>query len=97
MSTYRFKAKLWRFQGNAAWYFVTVPKTESADIKSKIKVKRGFGSVRVEVLVGTTSWTTSLFPDSRSGTYLLPVKKKVRQSEGFDEGDTIALKLTILA
>jgi hypothetical protein len=91
---YRFKAKLWIWPGGTAnWHFITVPKKESADIKSKIKLRRGFGSVKVEAQLGKTKWETSIFPDSRSGTYLLPVKAKVRREEGIDAGEEVAVVL----
>jgi hypothetical protein len=56
----------------------------------------GFGSVRVDVVVGSSQWSTSLFPDSREGTYLLPVKKAVRLAEDLDEGADVAVTLTVV-
>ena len=43
--------------------------------------KRGFGSLRVEATIGSTTWKTSIFPDSKSATFLLPIKKDVRTNE----------------
>lgn len=89
-----FKAKLWVWPGDkAAWRFVTVPKADSEKLRKTIKLKRGFGSIRVRVKVGKTSWDTSVFPDSKSGTYLLPVKASVRRKEGIEDGDAVFLKL----
>ena len=51
----------------------------------------GSGSVRVQVRIGGTAWATSVFPDKASGSYLLPVKKSVRSSEGIDDGDTVTV------
>ena len=48
---------------------------------------RGFGSVRVEVTLGETTWRTSVFPEAASGCFVLPVKKAVRRAEGVDPGD----------
>lgn len=84
------------WQGNAAWTFVPVPKKESAAIKAKFaKVRRGFGSVRVAATIGQTTWLTSIFPDSKSGQYVLPLKAAVRQKVGIRAGDTIAFSLKI--
>ena len=44
-------------------------------------IKRGWGSVRVKVTLGKTKWDTSIFPDKKSGTYLLPIKAEVRIKE----------------
>ena len=43
----------------------------------------------------TSTWKTSIFPDKRSGTYLLPLKASVRRAEAISEGDTIAFTLEI--
>jgi hypothetical protein len=89
-----FKAKLWVWPGESAqWRFVTVPKDMSEKIKKKVKVKRGFGSVRVRAKVGKTAWDTSIFPDSKSGTYLLPVKSVVRRKEGIEDGDSVNVRM----
>lgn len=95
MKPYRFSARLWRWPGNAAWHFITVPKKESLHIKESVPQKRGFGSVPVQVSVGESVWNTSVFPDSRSGTYLLPMKRAIRSAEGIDEGDTVSVSLVV--
>lgn len=85
----QFKAKIWIYPGGkAAWHFITVPKPISADIKKKHgKNARGWGSHPVSVTIGDTTWKTSIFPDNKSGTYLLPVKADVRKKEGLFEGE----------
>ncbi len=93
----RFTARLWRWDGPAAWYFVSLPPDVSDDIADMVEGRTGgFGSVRVDVVVGSSQWSTSLFPDSREGTYLLPVKKAVRLAEDLDEGADVAVALTVV-
>ena len=96
-TAHSFEAELWRYDGEAGWFFVSLP-TELADA---IQVENGplasrFGSVRVSVRVGSSRWATSVFPDRGRGTYLLPVKKSVRLAEGLDAGDTIPVELNVL-
>jgi hypothetical protein len=55
----------------------------------------GFGSIRVEVCIGSTTWRTSLFPDTAAGSFVLPVKKQVRLSEGLCAGATCEVKLEV--
>jgi Domain of unknown function (DUF1905) len=43
--------------------------------------------------VGATSWRTSIFPDSKTGAYLLPVKKAVRVAEHLEAGDQVQAQL----
>ena len=59
-------------------------------------IRAGFGSVRVAATVGTTSWRTSIFPDSKTGTYLLPVKKEVRDAEKLETVDNVRARVQIV-
>ena len=93
---FEFRAALWRYSGDAAWYFITLPADVSAQIKFYQTGKRGFGSVRVLGLIGATQWKTSLFPDAKSGCYFLPVKAAVRKSEKLMVGSEIKIELTVL-
>ena len=91
------KGKIWLYPGEAAWYFISIPKSTSAKIDRQYgHLKRGWGSLRVKAMVGDTSWGTSIFPDKKSGTYLLPLKKEVRKAEGLTENNRIELKLIIV-
>lgn len=93
---FTFKAKVWIYAGQAAWHFVSVPKKESTRIKALFGgLQRGFGSFPVTVTIGKTSWRTSIFPDSKTGTYLLPVKSDVRKKESLTEGATCTVVLSV--
>lgn len=96
--TYEFDAPLWLWQARTdSWTFVSLPTDVADDVLDRAAgATRGFGSVRVEVTLGTTVWRTSLFPDSASKTYVLPVKKAVRSAEGVQAGDTAHLHLRLL-
>lgn len=90
------KAKLWLWPGNAAWHFVTLPKKTSTTIKTTFSdMARGFGSLPVTVTIGKTTWETSIFPDSKAGAYLLPIKAAVRKAEQLRVGDSVSLSLRI--
>lgn len=82
---------------NASWYFVRVP-VEAADEVKDLTTgpPTGFGSVRVEVTIGSTTWRTSVFPESATGTFVLPVKKAVRTAEDLEDGDTVEVALLVL-
>lgn len=89
---------VWLYPGeNASWHFVTLPKKESEVIKETFgKQSPGWGSLSVQVVIGVTKWKTSLFPDKRSGGYLLPLKAAVREKERIREGDQIRFVVTVL-
>jgi hypothetical protein len=97
--TYRFRAELWVYPGQNPWYFVTLPfdqADEIDEITSATSTQRGFGSVRVRVTVGATTWNTSVFPDTRSKSYVLPVKKQVRTAEGLVEGGFVDVGIELV-
>jgi len=90
IASFEFAGPLWPHAGPDGWHFVTLPPGISADIKGLTAgPRRGFGSVRVAVTVGATSWQTSIFPSRDAGSYVLPVKRSVRVAEGLDVGDEV--------
>ena len=93
MTEYRFTAPLWRWpSGN--WFFVTLPFEVADEIDDQAPAARvGFGSVRVEVTIGGSTWQTSVFPDKRAESFVLPVKQQIRRAEGIDDGDDVTVTL----
>jgi hypothetical protein len=82
--SYCIKGKVWIYQGKGAWFFLTIPKEESKKIKfftNNGGIRRGWGSIRGEARIGKTIWKTSIFPNSKEGVFLLPIKKEIRQKE----------------
>ena len=92
-----FRAEVWLADATGAWHFVSLPNDLADEIADAAdSSKPGFGSVRVSVTVGATTWLTSIFPDSKRGTYVLPVKKAVRVAEGIELGDTVTVDLEVV-
>lgn len=81
-TTYRFRAKVWLYTGDAAWHFLTLPKGIGSEVKTLFGHDRGWGSLPVRVTIGKTTWKTSIFPDNKTNSYLLPLKAQVRKAEG---------------
>lgn len=100
MSTkrYHLRSEVWLYPGMAAWHFASLPKKEAEEISKKFgSKKRGWGSLPVRVTIGKTSWTTSIFPDKRSGTYLLPLKSAVRKKEEIQAKEQVEFMIEVLA
>jgi Domain of unknown function (DUF1905) len=94
-----FEAELWVWEARSAerWTFVSLPAEASDEINDVAgSSSRGFGSVRVRVTLGGSTWTTSVFPDGKRGCYVLPVKRSVRKAEGVEAGDVAALSVELL-
>ena len=95
-----FVAEVWQWDARKSdsWFFVSLPPDLADDIDAEHGHRaKGFGSLRVEVRIGSTTWHTSIFPDTRKKTYVLPLKKSVRTSEGLTNGEETAVTLQVVA
>ena len=89
-----FSGEVWFWRGPSPYHFVTVPDEESAALQAtSALVTYGWGMIPVEVRIGSTRWTTSLFP--KDGGYVVPLKDLVRNGEGIDVGDTVTVCLAV--
>jgi hypothetical protein len=86
----------WDARDDASWFFAAVPPELSEDIREIPRPYRGFGSVRVRARIGGSEWATSIFPDSTSGGYVLPLKKAVRDAEALVDGGPVLVRLDVL-
>ncbi len=94
---FTFTAEVWEHDGPAAWHFLSLPEEDADDIDERYgHTAKGFGSLRVEVTIGATTWSTSIFPDTKRGTYVLPVKKAVRAAEDLEAGSMADVALVVL-
>jgi hypothetical protein len=94
-----FDAELWLWDARRhdSWTFVTVPVAQSEGIREfAAGPRRGFGSLRVRVTLGDSTWLTSIFPDNARGAYVLPVKRAVRRAEQIDPGDVTTVTIELI-
>jgi hypothetical protein len=92
-----FDAPIWVAEGTGTWHFVSLPPDCTAEVRNVADTSRpGFGSLRVQASIGATIWRTSIFPDAGRGTYVLPVKKSVRQAEQIGVGDVVSVGIVLL-
>ena len=96
LHTFTLKSPVLLYPGMSGWHFVSVPQKESKKIRKEFgQHAKGWGSLPVLVTIGKTSWQTSIFPDKKSGTYLLPLKAQVRKKEEIFAEDKIRFSITI--
>jgi hypothetical protein len=95
--------KLWRWtssSGTGSWHFVTIDGTAGEALSGTALMRRmerslgGFGSLKVKVTIGDSTFKTSVFPSKELG-WLLPVKASVRKAEGLGEGAAVAVALEV--
>lgn len=74
---------------------LTAQETSLQDKGNSRKKAKGWGSIPVTVTLGKSTWKTSIFPDKKAGTYLLPLKAAVRKKEGVGAGDKVRFEIEI--
>jgi hypothetical protein len=87
-----FSGEIVYWRGPAPFHFVMMPKRESAELQSAAsELTYGWGCIPTQGRIGTTAFTTALFP--RDGRYAVPIKVAVRRAEGLELGDTVDVHL----
>jgi hypothetical protein len=92
---------VWRGSGDgplpkAAWYFLTISGPAASAIRTAAGARTGgFGSVKIAAQIGTTRWTTSLFPSKQADGFLLQVKADVRRREQLVADALVTVALTL--
>ena len=91
---FEFSGKIWYWRGPSPFYFVSIPLEQSQQIKAVSGIASyGWGVIPVQVRIGQTKFTTSLFP--KDGLYIVPIKKIVRDSEAIDLDDEVQIQIEI--
>jgi hypothetical protein len=76
--TYTFVAKPWQHEGS--WVFVSLPKSLAIEIRQLNQWQEaGWGRFPVAIGIGTHTWKTSMWFDTKHQTYLIPLKLEVRK------------------
>lgn len=89
-----FSAELFEWRGPAPFFWLALPANVCDYVRDEAaEASYGWGAVPVSVRIGATEWETSLLP--RDGGYVLPIKKDVRICEGVEEGDEVAVAMSV--
>ncbi len=89
-----FSGEIIHWRGPSPFHFVTVPDEPSAAIEAVASlVTYGWGAIPVKARIGSTDFTTSLFP--KGELYLVPVKDAVRRAEQLSLGDNVTVRLVL--
>lgn len=81
-----------------SWHFVTLAPETAAEIKKLTASlpRKGRWSVRVQARISFVKRVTSIFPDKKSGSYLLPIKASVRKELHIEASDEVSIELVLL-
>ena len=82
-----FTGEVIEWRGPAPYLFVAMTPEESEELKEEARSLIYWGQVPVHVTIGSTEFTTALFP--KDGRYLVPVKVAVQRAEAIEEGAVV--------
>lgn len=87
---YGFSAQPWQFQGPGGWHFISLPIELAKEIRDAFKAEEeGWGRLQARAKIGNTEWETAIWFDTKTNTYLLPLKSHVRKKENLQLGKNI--------
>lgn len=94
--TYHFSGKLWRHSPKGGWYFITIPKEISDEIRENLQwQEEGWGRMKASAIIKEQQWNTSIWFDTKKSSYLLPVKADIRNQLSLVEGDELTICILI--
>jgi len=93
---YEFTAAPWQYEGPGGWIFVSLPKVLAKEIRDALKSEEeGWGRLKVTARIGSSEWGTAIWFDTKSNTYLLPLKAEIRKKEKLEAGREVEVILWI--
>lgn len=91
---FSFSGKVFEWRGPSPFHFVALPPAEAEEVADQVAlVTYGWGMVPVSATIGSTDFTTSLWP--KNDTFFLPIKDVVRRREQIEIGDTVSVKMAL--
>lgn len=89
-----FEGEVIYWRGPAPFHFVRLPVAEADQLGAVASVVTyGWGCIPAEVVLGASTWETSLFP--KDGGFVVPLKKHYRTVEDVELGDVVSLRVRI--
>lgn len=94
---FEFEGMVFRWESNPAFFLVSLPKNVSSEIREISEgLTNGFGSLKVEAQVGSVTWRTSVFPESKTGLFDIPLKAEVRKKNNLVDGSPVSVSIELL-
>jgi hypothetical protein len=93
---FQFKATVWKYDGPNGWYFVSLPKELSQEIRINLKwQEEGWGRLKATAKTNEIQWDTAIWFDTKLNTYLLPLKAEIRKKCKLDNGSEIKVDVWV--
>ena len=93
---YEFTALPWQYNGPGGWHFISLPKSLAKEIRHALKSEEeGWGRLKATAKIGNSEWQTAIWFDTKTNTYLLPLKAEIRKKENITIDKEVATILWI--
>jgi hypothetical protein len=93
---YQFSAVIWQYGAAGSWHFVSLPMELAKEIRENLRwQEEGWGRLKAVAKIGNSEWETAIWFDTKTGTYLLPLKAEIRRKETLAAGLEINVILWI--
>jgi hypothetical protein len=89
-----FMAEVIYWRGPSPFFFLRVPDVDATAINNiSRQVSYGWGVIPSDVIIGSIEFYTALIP--KDGSYLVPLKKVVREATKIDLGSKVKVEIRI--
>lgn len=93
---YDFSGKIWKHNLDGGWFFVSLPKEISKEIRQHLKwQEEGWGRMKASANVNGSEWETAIWFDKKLDTYLLPIKADIRRKAGLNLEDNVSVSILV--
>ena len=93
---YEYSAQMWKHNSPGGWYFVSLPKTLSKEIRENLKwQEEGWGRMKAFAQIGDLLWESAIWFDTKLDTYILPIKAEIRKKRKLEINQNIEMNLWI--
>lgn len=93
---YQFTNIIWRHDAPGGWYFISLPKTISKEIRTHLGwQEEGWGRMKTIAQIGNIKWNTAIWFDTKMETYILPLKAEIRKKCNLETDKSINISIWI--
>ncbi len=93
---YEFSTKMWKDASSGGWFFVSLPKMISKEIREHLKwQEEGWGRMKTLAQIGEFKWDTAIWFDSKTENYLLPIKAEIRKKSSLEINKKIEITIWV--
>lgn len=94
--TYGFTGKIWKHKASGGWFFVSLPRDISKEIREHLKwQEEGWGRMKASAKVNGIEWESAIWFDKKLNTYSLPLKVDIRRKASLNLDEKITVSISI--